>query len=69
MSDISLYEPEDINGCMLMLTREGGRYVLKTDYDLLDKKVDHLINVILSLQEDKLILKYKLENKEQVSNG
>jgi len=59
MSEVKRYEPEDINGCMLMLTSENGRYVLKTDYDLMDEKIDTLINVIFSLQEDIL----KLETK------
>jgi len=57
MSDLKLYEPENINGCMLMLINKNGRYVLKTDYDLSDKRVDHLIKVIFSLQEDILRLK------------
>lgn len=46
---------------MLMVTSENGRYVLKTDYDLADKRADHLLNVIFSLQED--IINLKKESK------
>tara|TARA_R110000850_G_scaffold29047_1_gene80461 strand:+ start:720 stop:911 length:192 start_codon:yes stop_codon:yes gene_type:complete len=59
MGNVNRYEPEDIKGCMLMITNDDGRYVLKTDYDIADKKIDHLIKVIFSLQEDII----KLENK------
>lgn len=57
MKELKRYEPENINGCMLMLTSENGRYVLKTDYDLMDKRADHLIEVIFSLQKDIINLK------------
>jgi len=61
MKTLKCYEPEDINGCMLMLSNDKGRYVLKTDYDLLDNRLDVLIDRILSLQENNATLKSKLE--------
>lgn len=61
---IKQYEPEDINGCMMMLTNDNGRYILKTDYDLLDNRLGLLINRILSLQENNTILKSKLEQEQ-----
>ena len=60
MSELNRYEPENINGIVIMVGNDSGRYVLKTDYDLADKKTDTLINVIFLLQKDI----FKLESKE-----
>ena len=47
---ITKYEPENINGIMIMSTTEDGRYMLVSDYENTDNQIMSLCETISKLK-------------------